>query len=248
MINELYRTADEYGEIVVVELGDKRILNFASGLQQSAIYPHKPYSLVHEYTQIMLLGLIFVEAKNIAIFGLGGGGLVHCLSHYYPQVKLQAVELRQAVVDVAYDWFYLPKNENINVYCDDATKFVKNLDKECVDIVFSDLYEAQGMSDAQLQSEFIIDSYMALNEHACLVVNFHYLPDGDAIVLEQIRRLFSCVYLCDVFKGNQVLFCIKSNLDVDKDELKKRASRLAKTMDLPLKYYFKQLRKLPACE
>ena len=181
MQKELYRSEDEYGELVVTEQGDKRILSFASSLQQSAIYTQKPHRLVHEYTQIMLLGLIFNQAKNIAVLGLGGGGLEHCLGYYFPNVMLQAVDIRQGVIDIAYQWFYLPEKKNIKVHCNDAAGYVEQVDADSVDVIFSDLYEAQGMSDVQLQGEFMAASYKALSKNGCMVINFHSLSADDSI-------------------------------------------------------------------
>jgi len=244
MQKELYRTEDEYGELVVTKQGDKRILSFASSLQQSAIYMQKPHRLVHEYTQIMLLGLIFSKAKNIAVLGLGGGGLVHCLGYYFPEVMLQAVDIRQGVIDIAYQWFYLPKKKNIKLQCNDAAKYIEQTDADSVDIIFSDLYEAQGMSDVQLHGEFIAASYKVLSENGCMAINFHSLPADDSNIIKQIRELFADVYMCDVFKGNWILFCIKSDMSADDSELKMRAANLAKKIDLPMKYYFRQLRKV----
>jgi len=243
MINELYRIKDQYGEIIVTEQAGKRILSFGSSLQQSAIYTDKPYELVHEYTQMMLLSLIFVSAKKITLLGLGGGGIAHCLNHYYPQLKLQAVELRQAVIDAAYQWFDLPDN-NLKVICGEAFEYMQQLKENSTDIIFSDLYEAQGMSDAQSQGVFIASAYHALSENACLVINFHQLPADDSDVMVQIRRMFSEVYMCDIFCGNWIVYCIKSERVTDDGALKSRLAGLAKKVDYPMKYYFKQLRKI----
>ena len=80
MGKELYRTEDSDGLIVVTQRGNKRLLSFGSRLEQSSVLMDKPYYLIHEYTQIMLLGLLFVDARHITLLGLGGGGLAHCLS------------------------------------------------------------------------------------------------------------------------------------------------------------------------
>ena len=103
MGKELYRIEDDEGSIVVTQRGNKRLLSFGSRFEQSSVLMGKPWYLIHEYTQIMLLGLLFVDARRITLLGLGGGGLVHCLSHYFSQSTIQVVEIRQAVIDIAYD-------------------------------------------------------------------------------------------------------------------------------------------------
>ena len=124
MGKELFRTEDDEGSIVVTQRGNKRLLSFGSMLEQSSVLTGKPYYLINEYTQIMLLGLIFVDGREITLLGLGGGALAHCLSHYFPQSTIQVVEIRQAVIDVAYDWFDLSRIDNLQVVNGDALHFL----------------------------------------------------------------------------------------------------------------------------
>lgn len=242
MAKELYRDVDEQGCIIVTEQADKRTLSFGSGLQQSSLYRDRPWHLVHEYTQIMLLGLVFLETKNITLLGLGGGGLAHCLNHFYPAINLKVIEIRQRVIDIAYEWFALPRDKNLLVICDEAGRYLASAEQCSIGLLFSDLYEARGMSEVQQQGAFISNCNRALTDSGWLVINFHSLPDNDSLVMQQIQQLFQTVYICDVFKGNWVLFCGKAELECDKNELKKRVSELGKKIEVPLMYYFKQLR------
>lgn len=222
MIKELYRTEDEYGSIVVIEQGNKRILNFASKYQQSSVLVNNPYFLVHEYTQIMLLGMIFIESKNITLLGLGGGGLVQCLNHYYPKIKISAIELRKKVIDIAYQWFYLPQHKNVNVICADAHQYIKQEKSETADLLLSDLYEAHGISETQEQVDFISCCYRALSTNGWMVINFHKMPEEKSALMGEIKLHFSSVFVCDVFKGNWILFCAKEKSCFNQTELKQR--------------------------
>jgi spermidine synthase len=190
----------------------------------------------------MLLGLIFVEAKQVTILGLGGGGLVHCLNHFFPAINLKAVELRQLVINVAVEWFTLPVEESLQVFCDDAQYYMARVEPAETDLIFSDLYQASGMSEVQQQADFISHCSKALTDNGCLIINYHSMPNNSAAVMQQLQSLFSSVYICDVFKGNQVLFCIKTKRDYDKKELKTSLSKLEKKVEIPLMYYFKKLR------
>lgn len=59
------------GPILVTQRGGRRVLSFGTGLEQSSVLVERPASLTHEYTQIMLLSLLFVEARHITLLGLG---------------------------------------------------------------------------------------------------------------------------------------------------------------------------------
>ncbi|RDH84984.1 MAG: hypothetical protein DIZ80_05840 [endosymbiont of Galathealinum brachiosum] len=244
MNKELYRTEDEYGPIIVLEQGDKRTLSFGSDLQQTSLLMHKPQYLVHEYTQIMLLGLVFTDIRQITILGLGGGGLAHCLNYYYPQIVTRVVEIRQSVIDIAYQWFNLPQKANLKVYNRDAREYIKRVKAQSIDLLLSDLYEAQGMNELQAQTEFIEQSNKALSDSGWMVINFHQMPDKNSAVMKTIYQNFSDVRVCDVFIGNWILFCGKKESAFDKNEINERVRKLAKKLGLPLMYYFKNLRKI----
>ena len=243
MGKELYRVKDDMGFVVVTQRGDKRVLSFNSMLEQSSMLMTKPYYLTHEYTQIMLLGLLFVEAGHMTLLGLGGGSLAHCLSHFYPQRIMQVVELRQAVIDVAYEWFNLPKVPNLQVKQYDAKKYLSEA-AGSTDIIFSDLYEAEAMSGCQMQQEFIEDSYRILSEYGCLVINYHSMPDKDEPVMCRLAELFSEIYLCDVINGNHILFCTKKCFSISDDAMNQRAEALVQLFKMPLMYYYRKLEKL----
>lgn len=242
MDKELCRFEDSLGAIIVSQRGDKRVLSFDAGLEQSSLLMSRPYYLSHEYTQIMLLGLLFGEARHMTILGLGGGGLAHCLSHYYPQVQIQAVEVRQAVIDIAYEWFDLPQCPNLQVNCANALIYMRSAKAGSTDLILSDLYEAKVMSEVQTHLSFVESCYKALSDQGWIVFNFHELPEKDSPIMQKICSLFAEVYVCDVYKGNWVMFCGKAESEFGKTELAERAKTLAKKVEMPLMYYFKQLR------
>lgn len=244
MGKELYREEDGLGTIVVSQQGDKRVLSFDAGLEQSSVLMSKRYYLSHEYTQIMLLGLLFTEPKHISLLGLGGGGLAHCLSYYYPQVTIQVVEIRQAVIDIAYQWFELPQQSGLRVSCVNALKYMRDAEAGATDLILSDLYESTVMSEIQAHQSFIASCHKALSKQGWIVFNFHDLPAEDSPVMKTIDDLFSEVYVCDVFKGNWVMFCGKNTCEYTDSELSARAKGLVKKVEMPLMYYFKQLRRL----
>lgn len=248
MGKELYRTDDDQGSIIVTQRGNKRLLNFASKLEQSSVLMGKPHYLIHEYTQIMLLGLVFAEARHMTLLGLGGGGLVHCLSHFYPQSMIQVVEIRQAVIDIAYDWFDLPRLDKLAVVNDDAMNYVSKLALGSSDIIFSDLYEAEGMAACQQQQEFIIACYQALRESACLVLNFHDKPHRGSLLMDAIQSFFSeiIVYDSDESSGkrNSIMFCCKDTIALHEPDINWRAECLTKRVKMPLMQYYRHLRSI----
>jgi spermidine synthase len=249
MGKELYHTEDSDGSIVVTQRGNRRLLSFGSRLEQSSVLMEKPYYLIHEYTQTMLLGLLFVDARHLTVLGLGGGGLVHCLSHFYPQSIIDVVEIRQAIIDIAYDWFDLPRLDNMRVVNDDAMHYVSKLTPGSTDIIFSDLYEAGGMAACQAQQAFIEASFNALSEGGCLVLNFHEKPAAGSALMDTIEGSFSEIIVHDSEelsgdlsnKRNSIMFCCKRAVALHEPEINWRAECLTKRMKMPLMQYYRKL-------
>jgi spermidine synthase len=68
----------------------------------------------------MLLGMLFVDTRRMTILGFGGGSLAHSLSNYFPESVIQVVEIRPAVIEIAYDWFEFSQLDNLHVVNADA--------------------------------------------------------------------------------------------------------------------------------
>lgn len=246
MGTELHRTEDELGTILVIQRDNKRLLSFDSMLEQSCVLIKKPYYLMHKYTQAMLLGLLFSKAERVALLGLGGGGLVHCLTHFFPQTLIQVVEIRKAVIDIAYTWFNLPKHENLTVINADAYAYVaaiapKSNDTLLSDLIFSDLYEANGMSACQAQQDFIASCCQALSQSGCLVLNFHQLPSPDSTLIKIIKQLFKEVLVYDAGNKNSIIFCCKNTVNLHQPKLDAQAKTLSKQVEMDLVYYYREL-------
>jgi spermidine synthase len=194
----------------------------------------------------MLLGLLFVEARRMTLLGLGGGALAHCLCHHFPESVIEVVEIRQAVIDIAYDWFDLPRRDNLHVVNADAMHYLSKLEQGASDIIFSDLYVAKGMSACQAQQAFIQASYKALSEQGCLVINFHQWPEQGSELLAAIERLFSEIFIHDTESlpgqsPNSIMFCCKHAVALHTPELNWRAELLTKLVKMPLSQYYRQL-------
>lgn len=241
MGKELYRTDDADGSIVVSQRGNKRLLSFGSGVEQSCVSMDKPCYLIHEHTQVMLLGLLFSNARNIVLLGLGGGSLVHCLSQHFPESSIQVVELRQAVIDIAYDWFALPRLDNLQVVHADAMRYVAKLKQDSCDIIFSDLYVDDRMAACQAEQDFIVACYQALNDSGCLVLNFHQKPYRGSVLMDTLESFFSSIIVHDSVERNSIMFCCKSEVALHTLELDTRAEALAKRVEMPLLPHYRKL-------
>lgn len=241
---EIYRIEDAIGAIVVIERGDRRTLTLGSIYEQSSVLLSKPHALVHGYTQAMLLSLLFIKPAHVTLFGLGGGSLAVCLHRAFPQLTVHAIELRRAVIDVAYQYFYLPHSARLQVTHGEVNDYLKTAPAGSTDIILSDLYHQHGMDALQLKHDYIKRCYDLLSADGWLVLNYHDLPTESSPVIRSIIALFVEVYQCTVPSGNWIIFCGKSTMTTSRGVLTQRAKELEQLIANPLTPHFKQLVRL----
>lgn len=213
---------DGHGRILVIDRGDYRILSFDSLFEQSSMLVSQPHQLVHQYTQLMLLVLTFINPIHITLLGLGGGSLLRTLHHLLPNCNLHAIEIRPLVVEIAKDYFSLPNSDSVVLSVSDALEKVTSLETASTDIIFSDLYDAYQMVAGQLHPTFLIQCHRILSSQGWLVCNLHKFPANQKAFFTELRQFFPTIILTTV-ADNSILFISKTqpqeiNLNLDRLE------------------------------
>ncbi|MDX9873723.1 MAG: methyltransferase domain-containing protein [Spongiibacteraceae bacterium] len=204
---EIYRTYDEFGPIHVFEDGEHRYLSFGEGEEQSCVSIHQPHVLQHEYTQAMLLPLLFRQPERVLLLGLGGGALATALLHALPKVNVTAVELRRAVIKAARRFFQLPTaDRRLQVIQADAGEFVETAEAAGYDLLCSDIYNGEGMAMQYFQPWFIAECRRLLTPDGWLVLNCWDEHRGEAETMAALDHHFGTVYTCAVKGGNWIIF------------------------------------------
>lgn len=201
---------DDYGRILVIDDGARRILNFDSLFEQSCMQIYHPYQLVHQYTQFMALAVAFVDPARITFLGLGGGSLLRTLHHALPTCTFQVIELRKAVVDIAKEYFSVPRDQRVVIFVNDGFKQIREADSNSSDIIFSDMYDAYRMMAGQIQLSFLQECARVLTDQGFLVINLHNLPADQFAFFDMLGNIFPTVMISSTAE-NLVLFASKEN-------------------------------------
>ena len=237
-------TADEHGSIYVYQTKNSRILSFDGKIYQSCMKLNDINGLNLSYTQAMMIGLCFIpEIKTATVMGLGAGSMVKKLLSSYYDLDVHAVEYREAVANTAKKYFYLPDATHLFTHIDDAMNYIKNTDTKS-DIIFSDLYNSQGMEPKQVQLSYLHDCKDALNKHGVLVLNIcHTTPTlreelNALLTLEFQGQLLSF----DVEGGNTIVLAFKNDIPMIKiKDLLVKGERLQEEMNIPMLRYMQLL-------
>ena len=195
--NMLYKTQDEFGEIQVAEENLVRSMYFGKDKKQTSMFKPEPAVLVLSYAQAMTSSLMFVDKpKNILMLGLGGGSLVHFLQKVCPDSCIDVVELRESVIKIAREYFFLPANsEKLNIINDDAESYVSYLldkRKKTYDMILVDAFDQWGPAELNQDMQFILNCQSLLNEKGVISFNlWNRKEDEYPIVYRKLLSLFN---------------------------------------------------------
>ncbi|WP_300667893.1 hypothetical protein [Desulfoluna sp.] len=241
-------TVDEHGPIYVYQTRNKRILSFDGKIYQSCMKLKDINGLDLAYTQAMMAGLLFIPiVKTATIMGLGAGSMAKNLLSSFSELTVHAIEYREAVAKTAKKHFHLRDTDRLFIHINDAVNYIKNTDIKS-DIIFSDLYNSEGMEPKQVQSSYLHDCKNALNKQGVLVLNICHtelklreeLDELLALQFENRRLSF------DVENENTIVLAFKNDIpSIKREELLTKGKGLQEKMNIPMERYAKLLLDTP---
>jgi spermidine synthase len=172
----IHQSQSDDGVIEVVDLGDTRSLHFGTFPRQSSMSLDTPYTLELSYTEAMMACLLLnPNPEKVLVVGLGGGSLVKFLMHHFPHCEIDVIEYRQDVVDVAHQYFHVPKNDpRLTIHVGDGYLFTQQQYYQgdvSYDLVLVDAYDHVGMA-ASVGAQVFFDSCAGiLSERGVMSIN-----------------------------------------------------------------------------
>jgi len=237
-------TVDEHGPINVYQTRTSLILSFDGKIYQGYMKTNDINGLALGYTQAMMTGLLFIPiAKTATIMGLGTGSMAKNLLSSFSDLNLHAIEYREEVVKTAKKYFHLPDTDRLVIHLDDAVNYIRNTAIKS-DIIFSDLYNSEGMEPKQVHSSYLRDCKKALNEQGVLVLNIWHTALksreelDELLALEFENRLLSF----DVESGNTIVLAFKNEIpSITREELLAKGKHLQEKMNIAMEHYAQRL-------
>lgn len=237
---------DDHGEIRVFDDGERRLLSFGPGDEQSACLKRDPAFLLFDYTQAMLLALLFQTPRKVLCLGLGAGSLIKALHRHVKGVKITGVEYRQAVIETAQQYFYLPNSRRIDLHCADAADYLRQ-NSGAYDLIFCDLYSLDGVSPLQGDRLFLQSCSEHLKPGGWLVLNGWRTHQHDADLLSPVQETFSEVRSLNTPEGNWILFAGQTPLATG-NKLYQEARDWSARLGYDLVPYLKHSKVLQSCQ
>jgi spermidine synthase len=180
-----------FSKVKVIDRGGRRGMYFVrpSGLEvlESEVDLHHPDLLQVAYTQDFMVAYALVpQLKRALIVGLGGGGMLHALHRYDPQLSLDVVEIDPVVVQLARDYFGVDST-HAQVITRDGFEQLRDPQVGRYDVIYMDAFlqpsEDTDSTGAPLRLKtvaFLREVRERLTPEGALVVNLNEHP--------QVRR------------------------------------------------------------
>jgi spermidine synthase len=240
---EIFRCYDNIGPVQVLDDGNKRYLAFGSDDEQSCQLKAQPTQLQYEYTRAMLLVLLFnSDPRRALLLGLGGGSLAGCLHEHWPSLSITAVELRRTVIDIAHRYFQLPRDERLEVLEADAGDYLRRNEPNNFDLIFSDIYDAEGVDDLQLQERYLDQCLACLSDDGWLVLNCWREHRSQTDFLQTLKQRFADVRVCMTQSGNWIILCGRKSVKTSDKQLRQQAKALGSQLGFSLQTPLGKLR------
>ena len=183
----LYSRDTQYHRLSVVQDADTRYLRFDNSLQ-SAMYVDAPFRTRFRYTDLFHLGVAYnPAARDVLYVGLGAGSSEKRLWRDFPRVRIHAVELDPTVVDVAYRYFHLPRDERLTVEVGDGRRFLAAHERRW-DVIVVDAFFADAIPFHLVTHEFLELARQRLAPGGVVVTNVIGAVSGRG------SKLFRSVY------------------------------------------------------
>ena len=161
----------QYHRLSVVEDADTRYLRFDNSLQ-SAMYIDDPLRTRFAYTDLFHLAKGYnPEARDILFVGLGAGSSEKRMLQDFDDVRLHAVEIDPVVVEVAHDYFDVPRDDpRLEVSVGDGRRFLADADTRW-DAIVIDAFFADAIPFHLVTREFLELARSRLEPGGVIVTN-----------------------------------------------------------------------------
>lgn len=228
-----------YRKILVEDSGTIRCLKFntkQSKTSQSCFNKSSPQALIFNYTKMLFSALLInPEPKRILIIGLGGGTMSNTLSQLLPNSKIDNVEIDDAVVKVAREYFGFFENQYIKTYVQDGRIFIKRalLKKQQYDWIIFDAFNGDYIPEHMLTKEFLQETKKLLSDDGVLTSNTFSISQLYAHESATYQAVFGEFYNVRNRKNSNRIILVSNKALPTREELQINVDKLAE----PLAYF-----------
>jgi len=218
----LHEERSVYTRIIVEDSNRLRCLKFTLKREdstQTCINLNYPKRMVFSYTQMSMASLLLnPNPASVLIVGLGGGTLPMALRDLLPETRIDTVEIDEAVVRVAKEYFGYQEDEYNRAIIQDARVYGKRsaLRGLTYDLIILDAFNGEYIPEHLMTVEFLEEMRALLSDDGVLVANTFassQLYDFESATYAAVFGDF--LNFRGSFTGNRVILVPQAKLPAD---------------------------------
>ena len=177
----LHEEESRYQFIQVVRSGPERLLYLNEGFAVHSVWRADTVLTGGEWDMFLTAPpLLGRPVRSVAILGNAGGTTARAFGEYYPQARIDGVEIDPAVSAVGRRWFGLGDNPNLTVHTADARPFLKSR-RHRYDLIFIDAYRQPYVPFYLATREFFRLCRARLRPGGVVALNVSTVPQDDRL-------------------------------------------------------------------
>ena len=233
----VYERTSAHHHIQVIDNNGIRTLSF-NGSQETRMSLRYPLQGHFVYTEYFHMPWLWNnQITDVLMMGLGGGSIQRAYQYYYPDVKIDTVELDPVVVDVARQYFSVKPSATHRIIRSDGRLYLRRTKKN-YDLILMDAYTSNRYGSfipyPLVTKEFFQMASERLTDDGVIAYNVigtlqGWRADILGAVYKTMKSVFPNVYLFPAPDSlNVVLVGTKSDETVTTPVVRQRAAELVK--------------------
>ena len=210
--NSIFETESPYHYIQVTEKSGTRYLKLNEGWAVHSIY-NPDRLLTGAYWDYFSVAPWFASAtspENALVIGNAAGTIPRQLTYFYPDIKIDGVEIDPAVVDAGRKYFDM-NEPNLTLHVADGRPYLKT-SENIWDLIVVDAFRQPYIPFYLTTREFFQETSGHLSNRGVVMINVGKTP-GDSAVADAIaatmRDVFPSVYTFETGPFNQLVVATK---------------------------------------
>lgn len=183
---------------VLMESGKHKLL--ANGARESGAYIERLWRTAFRSFRLTPSAGV----KNILVFGIAGGTVIHMLARLYPAAAVTGVDIDAVMIDIGKSYFGLSGVHNLTCVCADAEVYAKTYKGAAFDLVIIDVFIGPDIPDFVLNADFQKKVRRMLRKDGSLVINYLREPGYEEKALElsgMLNSIYSKVVSTDTYNN-----------------------------------------------
>ena len=234
------RIKTPYSKIIVWDNGAYRCLSFGKrSAIQSCVNRSNKLDFRYEYVRMMFAAAALgASPSRVLVLGLGGAALPTLVSKFFPNARIDVVEIDRGVVQVAKRHLYYKPSARTRVHIEDAFKFVtRGADTSAppqYDVIWVDCFDSVHIPKQLMTDRFVTGLRRVLAPRGVLAANFWSTHKSYARSVKRYKRLFTEIWRIQGKRSsNHVIIGLRRHLGVKRADLVTRATLLDKRLQAP---------------